>query len=84
MNSVRLKMNNAKSKFILFGNRVLVSKCISSETNINGEAVSRSPEIKVSGCNSYGAWIYSELMLKTHVKRKCSVAMINLQRIKKH
>ena len=45
MNSVRLKMNNTKSEFIIFGIRVLVSKCISSKLNINGEAVSRSQEI---------------------------------------
>ena len=59
MNSVRFKMNNVKSEFILFGNRVLVSKCISSEININGEAVGRSPEIKY-----LGAWLDSELSLK--------------------
>ena len=74
MNSVRLKMNNAKSEFILFSSRALVSKCISSEININGEAVGRSPEIKY-----LGAWLDSELTLKSHVKRKCAIAMTNLQ-----
>ena len=43
------KMNNVKSEFILFGNTVLVSKYISSEININAEAVGRSPEIKYLG-----------------------------------
>ena len=35
MNSVRLKMNNAKSELITFGNRVQVKKCILSELNID-------------------------------------------------
>ena len=77
MNSVRLKMNNAKSEFIIFGNRILVSKCISGELNINGEAVSRSHEIKY-----LRTWLDSDLNLKTHVKRKCAMAMTNHQRIK--
>ena len=33
MNSVRLKMNNAKSEFIIFGSRVLVSKGISGRAS---------------------------------------------------
>ena len=70
-------MNNARSEFILFSNRVLVSKYIASEININGDAVGRSPEIKY-----LWAWLDSEFMLKTHVKRKCAIAMTNLQRIK--
>ena len=49
MNSIRLKMNNTKSEFILISNRVLVSKCISSEININGEPVGKSPEIRYGG-----------------------------------
>ena len=77
MNSVRLKMDNAKSEFILFGNTILVSKCISSEVNINGEAVGRSHEIKY-----LGTWLDGELMLKTCVKRKCAISMTNLQIIK--
>ena len=77
MSSVRLKINNAKSEFIIFGNKVLVNKCISGELNINRETVSRSHEIRC-----LGAWLDSELTLKTHIKRKCAVAMIYLQRIK--
>ena len=77
MNSVRLKMNNAKSEFIIFSNRILVSKCISDKLNTNGEAVSTSHEIKY-----LGAWLDSECTLKTHAKRTCAMAITNLQRIK--
>ena len=47
-------MNNAKSEFIIFGTGVLVSKCISGELNINGDAVGRSSEIRY-----LGAWLDS-------------------------
>ena len=49
MNLVRLKMNNSKSEFIIFGNSVQVDKCSSSELNIDGKTVSRSHLIKYLG-----------------------------------
>ena len=42
-----------------------------------GEIVNRSQIVKY-----LGAWLDSELSLKTHVKKKCASAMLNLQRIK--
>ena len=54
-----------------------MSKCIPGKLNINGEAVSRCHEIKY-----LRAWLDSDLTLKTHVKRKCAMAMTNLQRVK--
>ena len=39
MNSVRLKMNNSKSEFIIFGNRTHVNKCTSEGLRIEGEIV---------------------------------------------
>ena len=77
MNSVRLKMNNSKSEFIMFGNRIQTNKCDTSELNREGEAVHKSQIVKY-----LGAWLDSELTLKTHVKKKCASAMLNLQRIK--
>ena len=77
MNSVRLKMNNSKLEFIIFGNRTQVNKCTSDGLRIEGEIVNRSQIVKY-----LGAWLDSELSLKTHVKKKCTSAMLNLQRIK--
>ena len=37
MNSVRLKMNDSKSEFIIFGNNTQTRKCITSGINIEGE-----------------------------------------------
>ena len=48
-----------------------------SELNTEGEAAHKSQIEKY-----LGAWLDSELTLKTHVKKKCASAMLNLQRIK--
>ena len=68
MNSVRLKMNNSKSEFIIFGNRTQVNKCTSEGLRIEGEIVNRSQIVKY-----LGAWLDSELSLKTHVKKNVQV-----------
>ena len=77
MNSVRLKMNNSKSEFIIFGNKTQVDKCISDGLTIEDDIVNRSQTVKYMG-----ALLDRELTLKTHVKKKCASAMLNLQRIK--
>ena len=56
-------MNNAKSEFIISGNRVQVKKCILSELNIDEETVGRLHVTKY-----LGTWLYSDLT-KNHVKR---------------
>ena len=77
MNSVRLKMNNSKSEFIIFGNKTQVDKCILDGLRIDGDIVNRSQTVKY-----LGAWLDREVTLKTHVKKKCASVMLNLQRIK--
>ena len=46
MNSVGLKMNNPKSEFIIIGNSIQVSKCITRELNIEGDTVCRSQLVR--------------------------------------
>ena len=77
MNSVRLKMNNSKSEYITFGNKTQVDKCISDGLRIEDGIVNRSQTVKY-----LEAWLDRELTLKTHVKKKCASAMLNLWRIK--
>ena len=72
----KVEMNNSKSEFIIFGNSIQVSKCITREQNIEGDTVCRSQ------FRYLGAWLDSDLTLKAHVKKKCATAMLNLQRIK--
>ena len=77
MNSVRLKMNNSKSELIIFGNNIQTSKCITREINIKGETVHRSQSIRYLGVG-----LDSDLTFRTHVKKKCTTTMLNLQRMK--
>ena len=51
-------MNNVKSEFIIFGNRVQVKKCILSELNID--------VVRLQGIRYLGALLDSDLSLKTH------------------
>ena len=72
MNSVRLKMNNSKMEFIIFGTRTQANKGPSDGLRIEGEIVNRSQIV-----NYLGAWLDIGLTLKTHVKKKCSSVMLN-------
>ena len=76
MNSARLKMNNSKSEFIIFGNKTRVNKCMSDGLRIE-EIFNRSQIVKY-----LGACLDSKLSLKIHAKKKGASAMLNLQRIK--
>ena len=66
MNSVRLKKNNSKLEFIIFGNRIQANKCDTSELNVEGETVHKSQIVKY-----LGAWLESRLTLKTCEKEMC-------------
>ena len=77
MDGVHLKMNPPKTEFIYFGNAVRLKKCTYASISIDGDLILRSSEIRY-----LGAWLDSNLNYKTHVTKKCSAAMANLQRIK--
>ena len=49
MNSVRLKINNSKSEFIIFGNKTQVDECISGGLRIEDDIVNRSQIVKYLG-----------------------------------
>ena len=72
-----LCMNSAKTEFILVGSRQQLSKCVSTEINVNGEAV------KCSACFKYlRARANDKLNFKVHLAKKCQIAMWNLQKLK--
>ena len=77
MNSVRLKMNNSKSELIIFDNNTQTCKCITNEINIEAESVQRSHLVRY-----LSAWLDSDLTFKPHVEKKCTTAIMNLQRSK--
>ena len=77
MDCNRLKMNDGKTEFIMFGSKVQLAKCITKSININGTKVQRSEVIRY-----LEAWLDQNLTLTEHVNRKCQNAMMNLLKIK--
>ena len=77
MDQNRMKMNNSKTEYIVFGGCQQLTKCTANTLNANGETTERSQKIKY-----LGAWLDSELTLKHQVSMKCRSAMCSLQRIK--
>ena len=78
MDGNRLKMNDGKTEFIMFGSRCQLNKCITQQININGVPVQRADVVRY-----LGAWMDKHLSLRHHVKLKCKAAMFNLIRIKR-
>ena len=77
MDCNRLKMNDGKTEFIMFGSKVQWVKSIRNIININGTKVQRCEVIKY-----LGAWLDQNLTLTEHVNRKCQNAMVNHLKIK--
>ena len=66
MDKNRLKMNNNKTEFIMFGLRQHLQKCTTNVIDINGE------EIPKSDCIKYlGGWVDALLSFKTHITKQC-------------
>lgn len=78
MNQVRLKMNDAKSEFIIFSSPKLSISSSLDAINVNGTIVQRSDVVRL-----LGAWLDTELNMKQHVKIKSKTASLNLQRLKR-
>ena len=49
MDGNRLKMNNSKTEFIMFGSSKMLTKCITTDININGTRVKKTKCHKISG-----------------------------------
>ena len=77
MDETHLKMNPSKTEFIYSGFSKQLSKCTIEEINIAGDLIPRTNIIKY-----LGVWMDSSLTYKTHVMKKCKVAMLNFIRIR--
>lgn len=73
-----LKMNDSKTEFVLFGNQVQLNKCSTSSIRVGGELIPVSDELKY-----LGVIIDPQVSLKSHIKKKVSIAMGNLFKIKR-
>ena len=78
MDGNRLKMNDSKSEFIMFGSNKMLTKCTTADMNINGTRVKKQKVIRY-----LGVWMDEVLSFKYHVKMKCKSAMFNLVWIKR-
>ena len=76
MNHKRLKMNDSKTEFILFGHHSQLKKCKTSSIQINNVTIP-----KVDGIRYLGAWLANNLSFRHHVAKKCRGVMWNFLRI---
>ena len=77
MYSNSLNLNATKTEFIMFGSKEQLQKCTTKTLKVNDDMVPTSETFKY-----LGAWLDQHLSFKTHIKKKCQTAMMNLQRIK--
>ena len=77
MYSNRLRMNNGKTEFILFGSRSQLTKCTTEVVDVIGTEVSRSESI-----HYLGVWLDQYMSLKSHITKKCTTAVLSFQKIK--
>ena len=77
MDSNRLKINTTKTEFIMFGSKKQLQKCTTKALKVNEDMIPKSDIIKY-----LDAWLDQHLSFKIHIKKKCQIAMMNLQRIK--
>ena len=77
MDNNRLKMNATEMEFIMFRSKKQLQKCTTDALKVNDDMVPTSHIIKY-----LGAWLDQHLSFKIHIKKKCQIAMMNLQRIK--
>ena len=77
MNKNRLKMNNNKTEFILFGSKPKLEKCKTKTLNVDITEIELADKIKY-----LGVILDQNLSLKKHITSKCQTTMLNLQHIK--
>ena len=77
MTENRLKMNNNKTKFIIFGSKPQLDKCKTKALNVNNTEIEHADKIKYLGVT-----LDQRLNLKQHMTSKCQTAMLNIQQIK--
>ena len=78
MNENLLKMNSDKTEFLVVGWSRMICKCESDTITVTGDTIQRSKCIKC-----LGTWIDENLSFKEHIKRKCGIAMGNIQILKR-
>jgi exonuclease III len=78
MDGNRLKMNDSKTEFILFGSRQQLGKCITNSLSVNDCQID-----KVNNIKYLGVYLDASMTMKTHITQKCRIAMANYYRLSK-
>ena len=76
MEAVKLKLNEAKTKFIYFGSRQQLNNATHTTINIIGESIKRSTKVQY-----LGGHLDSNLTFKDHIHIKCKAATLNIIKI---
>ena len=77
MNQMRLKMNDAKTEYIILENERHVHKCEENVLNLCCESIEGSDNVKY-----LGGYLDKELNMKEHINAKCKAAWCNFKKIK--
>ena len=73
MDAVRLKMNESKTEFMLFGSRQHLQKCTTNILDVLRENIEKSGVIRY-----LDGYLDSTLTFKQQIKTRCKNAMLNL------
>ena len=73
----RLKMNNTKTEYIVFGNNVQLAKCHHQGIRIGEETIIKSNMIRLLGVH-----LDTQVTLKEHIKMKSAKAAYNLHMVR--
>ena len=76
MDTMHLKLNPDKTKFIMFGYRNQLGKCMTSYVTISDSTIPKSPNVKYLGVT-----LDKNLNLIEHILTKCRKAIANFVRI---
>ena len=76
MDKNHLKMNGAKTEFIIFAARKQLPKCEITEITVDNCVIQRASVI-----HHCRAWLDQHLNLKKQITTKCATAMYNIQHI---
>lgn len=78
MNMCRLKMNDTKTEFLIFGSRTQLAKLEIDCINVDSSIINCVNDVKY-----LGVYLDNTLSMKKHINEKCKIASFNLYNIRK-
>jgi len=78
MQAMRLKMNDAKTEYMLIGTKRQLAKCETTSITIGDNVIQASDSIR-----DLGAYLDKHMSMEVHIKKKCQAAYAQLYNIAK-